>query len=88
MYIPDTDIIEKVHGTGPNVITEAMVEKWFKYSFLFFSYSNKINLLSFAILDTIRAVNVLLIFLFDIFQFNVMQFLFIMTSGRKKYLCI
>ncbi|CAF4318971.1 unnamed protein product [Rotaria socialis] len=32
MYIPETDIIEKVHGVGPNIITEVMVEKWFKYN--------------------------------------------------------
>jgi hypothetical protein len=31
MYIPETDIIEKLHGIGPNIITEVMVEKWFKY---------------------------------------------------------
>ncbi|CAF4949029.1 unnamed protein product, partial [Rotaria magnacalcarata] len=32
MYINETDIIEKVHGVGPNIITEVMVEKWFKYN--------------------------------------------------------
>lgn len=31
MYIPDADMIEKLHGIGPNIITEVMVEKWFKY---------------------------------------------------------
>lgn len=30
MYIPDADMIEKLHGIGPNLITEDMVEKWFK----------------------------------------------------------
>jgi calmodulin-regulated spectrin-associated protein len=33
MYIPGTDIIEKLHGIGPNIITELMVDKWFKYNF-------------------------------------------------------
>ncbi|CAF1034445.1 unnamed protein product [Rotaria sp. Silwood1] len=32
MYIPETDIIEKLYGVGPNIITEIMVEKWFKYN--------------------------------------------------------
>jgi len=32
MYIPETDIIEKIHGIGPNIITEIMVDKWFKYN--------------------------------------------------------
>jgi len=32
VYIPETDIIEKLQGIGPNVITEIMVEKWFKYN--------------------------------------------------------
>jgi calmodulin-regulated spectrin-associated protein len=31
IYIPETDVIEKLHGLGPNIITEIMVEKWFKY---------------------------------------------------------
>ncbi|CAF1028819.1 unnamed protein product [Rotaria sordida] len=32
MYIPETDVIEKLYGVGPNIITEIMVEKWFKYN--------------------------------------------------------
>ncbi|CAF1445500.1 unnamed protein product [Rotaria magnacalcarata] len=32
MYIPETDIIEKLYGIGPNIITEVMVDKWFKYN--------------------------------------------------------
>ncbi|CAF0748452.1 unnamed protein product [Rotaria sp. Silwood1] len=32
MYIPETDIIEKLYGIGPNIITEIMVDKWFKYN--------------------------------------------------------
>ena len=32
MYIPETDVIEKLHGIGPNLITEIMVDKWFKYN--------------------------------------------------------
>ncbi|CAF1393490.1 unnamed protein product [Adineta ricciae] len=32
VYIPETDIIEKLYGIGPNIITEVMVEKWFKYN--------------------------------------------------------
>jgi hypothetical protein len=31
MYIPETDVIEKLYGVGPNIITEIIVEKWFKY---------------------------------------------------------
>ncbi|CAF2746236.1 unnamed protein product [Rotaria sp. Silwood2] len=32
MYIPETDVIEKLYGIGPNIITEIMVDKWFKYN--------------------------------------------------------
>ncbi|CAF1188514.1 unnamed protein product [Adineta steineri] len=32
MYIPETDIIEKLYGVGPNIITEVMVDKWYKYN--------------------------------------------------------
>ncbi|UJR25628.1 hypothetical protein I4U23_006980 [Adineta vaga] len=32
MYIAETDMIEKLHGIGPNIITEVMVDKWFKYN--------------------------------------------------------
>ncbi|UJR23281.1 hypothetical protein I4U23_026298 [Adineta vaga] len=32
VYIPETDIIEKLYGIGPNIITEIMVEKWYKYN--------------------------------------------------------
>ncbi|CAF0751247.1 unnamed protein product [Didymodactylos carnosus] len=31
-YIPDTDVIEKIHGQGPQIITEIMVEKFYKYN--------------------------------------------------------
>ncbi|CAF3965349.1 unnamed protein product, partial [Rotaria sp. Silwood2] len=33
MYIPETDVIEKLYGVGPNIITEIMVDKWFKYGY-------------------------------------------------------
>ncbi|CAF1340571.1 unnamed protein product [Adineta steineri] len=32
MYIAETDMIEKLHGIGPNIITEIMVDKWYKYN--------------------------------------------------------
>ena len=33
MYIPETDVIEKLYGIGHNIIKEIIVEKWFKYVF-------------------------------------------------------
>ena len=81
MYIPETDIIEKLHGIGPNIITEIMVEKWFKYVTLKSKDASKYVA---YFLDTIPALNVLIAFLFVISPYNVMRLLFIMIFGRRK----
>jgi hypothetical protein len=47
MYIPETDVIEKLYGVGPNIITEIIVEKWFKYVLFFKKDFHKINRLFF-----------------------------------------
>lgn len=90
MYIPETDIIEKLYGIGPNIITEIMVDKWFKYVELksIEELIGIVFLLFFFFADIIPDVNVLITFLFVISQYNVMQLLFITTFGTRKCSCI
>jgi hypothetical protein len=73
MYIHDTDIIEKLHGIGPNTITEIMVEKWYKYVVINTDTTLSMFIIMITFLDTIPVVNVMHIYLFDIFLFNAMQ---------------